>query len=332
MVHVVHFGPHPDTVGGTQSVMRVLTDHSIGADSAVMCPTWAGPGHLRNMCLVARAGRLIARMPNPAVAHFHITNGGAWLREGPLAAFARSRGLRVVFTLHGFEFPRFAEEHPGFVGTVVRHAHHIIALSDEGRQAVHTLAPRVPVDVCPNPVELDPLSGPADQTQPLALFAGEVSRRKGVDVLVKAWQALTRDGVEGECRIIGPRVDVDIPENLPGLVVCAPVHPREVRALVRGARVLVLPSREEAMPMILAEALASGRPFVATEVGGNRMLTPRPEDLLRVGDVEALAASIRSYLTDPARACAVGEENRAYCEATRSPEVVGRRLRAIYEA
>jgi glycosyltransferase involved in cell wall biosynthesis len=331
-VSVVHFGPHPETVGGIQSVLRVLTDHCIGADSAKTCPTWAGPNHVRNAYLVVRAARTIVQLPSQTVVHFHMANRGSWLRDGPLATFARSRGLRVVFSLHAGDFPRFADQRPGVVGAILRRAHHIIAVSEEARQAAHARAPGVPVDVCPNPVELDAASLPADQTPPLVLFAGRVTHRKGVDVLLNAWRALIREGVEGECRLIGPRGDIDVPNDLPGLRACGPVHPREVRALVRGARVVVLPSREEAMPMILTEAMACGRPFVATAVGGNRMLAPRPDELLRVGDVEGLAAALRGYLTDPSHARAVGEEGRAYCQATRSPEVIGRRLRLIYES
>jgi glycosyltransferase involved in cell wall biosynthesis len=313
-------------------VIRVLADHSIGADSVAIVPTWHGARHLNNMALLARAARYIAGTPKGTVAHFHVSNGGAWLRDGPLALIARRYGLRVVITLHGPEFAQFAQSRPRLVTAILRQAHHVIALSDETKDLVERLVPTALVHICPNPVEMDVGFSPADRTPPVALFAGEVSRRKGADILLTAWRILESEGVPGECRIVGPQRDVPLPRNLPGLSSFGSVHPREMRPLIRGARVVVLPSREEAMPMILTEALASGRPFVATAVGGNRSIAPRPQELLRVGDARGLAVAIRRYLTDPSLALRAGEEGRAYCRATRSPEVIARRLRPIYQS
>ena len=84
--------------------------------------------------------------------------------------------------------------------------------------------------------------------------------------------------------------------------------------------------------MILAEALAAGRPFVATAVGGTRHLTPSEEMLVPVGDVSALAGALGGYLTDRASALAIGRRGQQFCLDTRSPELIGARFRAIYAA
>jgi len=61
--------------------------------------------------------------------------------------------------------------------------------------------------------------------------------------------------------------------DLERLEVRGAVSPARVRNSY-GRRAVALPSREEALPMILSEAMAAGRPFVATPVGGVSSLAP----------------------------------------------------------
>jgi glycosyltransferase involved in cell wall biosynthesis len=109
-----------------------------------------------------------------------------------------------------------------------------------------------------------------------------------------------------------------------------PVHPDRICALLRSVRVVALPSYAEGMPMILTEALAGARPFVATPVGGTAEIASDPRMLVPVGDVPALAAAIGRYLRDPGLAERDGVRGQAHIAATRSPEVIDAELRRIY--
>ncbi len=312
-----------------QSVLRTISDHSIGADTVTICPTWGSPSVRRNAVLTERAARSILAADRASILHVHLANGGAYLRDPPLAALARGRGLRVVVTLHGNDFPAFAAAHPRIVRAALAPAHHVTCLSDHALAAARRAVGADRVTQLPNPVTIDLDSPPAGQTEPVILFAGLVGLRKGVDILVSAWRALLEQGVEGRCRIVGPAGDF-APPQLERLAVEGPADPRAVPSLVRSARVIALPSRSEQMPMILSEALAAGRPFVASDVGGNRLLAPFEDMLVPVGDVDALAGALRRYLTDPGHAQAAGLRAQQFCARTRSPAVIGAQLRAIY--
>lgn len=329
LVRAIHLGTDPQTIGGIQSVLRTIEDYSIGADAVSVVPTWVGPAHQRNGAAVARAARLIVSAEQETILHVHLSNRGAYLRDPPLAALARSRGMRVVYSLHGNDFPRFARTHPRFVRAALAPAQHLICLSADAAAAVREAVASSHVTVLPNPVAIDFNAPPADQTEPVILFAGTVGLRKGVDVLVEAWRLLLDAGVEGRCRVVGP-VDDYLPPPLERLSVEGPVHPRQIPQLLRSSRAVALPSRSEQLPMILTEALAAGRPFVATPVGGVEQLAPRPEMLIPVGDARALAEALRRYLTDPSWARSVGIEAQQLCQRTRSPEIVSDSLRAIY--
>ncbi|GAB1812009.1 glycosyltransferase family 4 protein [Mycobacterium sp. MUNTM1] len=330
MIAVTHVGPDMYTIGGTQSVIRTLRDNKIGADDIRVLSTWNGNNHVKNLFLTARVALALTRAARPSIVHFHMTNGGAWLREGPLLRLARARGSRVIVTLHGSDFPYFARAHPRFVAATLKHADHVILLSEEARAAVTDVAPAVRTSVVANPIVIDRGTPGAGSTPPVVLFAGTVGLRKGVDKLVAAWRLLLAEGIEGCCRIVGP-IDDYTPPPTERLIVEDPIHPDAVRELIRSVRVITLPSFSEGMPMILTEALAGARPFVATPVGGTAQIAPDPSMLVPVDDVPALAAAIGRYLRDPGLAERDGWRGQRHVAATRSPHVIDAELRRIYE-
>ena len=80
-------------------------------------------------------------------------------------------------------------------------------------------------------------------------------------------------------------------------------HRDDVSARLAAAAVFVLPSLWEGQPLVLQEALRAGTPIVATRVGGVPGLTGEDAALLvPPGDARALAAAVRSVLTDAALA------------------------------
>jgi glycosyltransferase involved in cell wall biosynthesis len=312
-----------------QSVLRALRDNSIGAAKVDLVPTWSSPSQRRNALLVARAARTVTRAPRGTIIHVHLAPGGDWLRSGSLIALARAQRRPLVVSIHGDNFPSFARAHPAIAASVLSLPRCVTCLSDEAAATVRELTRKPQVTKLPNPVAIDHEAPPADRTAPVVLFAGLVGRRKGIDVLVDAWRDVLARGVDGECRIVGP-IDDFRPPRLERLRVDGPVDPTKVRSLIRASRVVTLPSRSEGMPMILTEALASARPFVATPVGGTRELAPNDAMLVPVGDAPALSAALRRYLCDPALAAAEGRAGQRLCADTRSPEVIDERLQEIY--
>ncbi len=292
--------------------------------------TWNGFNSVRNAGMLAAAAKTLLLSDRSEIVHLHISNGGAWLREGPLISLCRARGLRLVVTIHGFDFPEFTRTRPQFVRRVLGNVDHVIVLSEEARDALRSVVD-VDVSIVPNPVSIDLEAPPAESAPPTALFAGAIGRRKGVDVLLDAWRLLLDRGVDGQLRIVGPHEDIKPPE-LPQMTIEPALNPNDVPGLLRTVRLIVLPSRAEAMPMILAESLAAGRPFVATAVGGVATLTPDPNMLVAVDDAPALASAIARYLDDAKAAGVAGRRGQKYIIETRSPGVIGAKLRAIYES
>jgi len=89
-------------------------------------------------------------------------------------------------------------------------------------------------------------------------------------------------------------------------------HRDDLPDLLRACDLVVLPSFSEALPTVLIEAAAAGRPVVATRVGGTTDIVEHGTTGLLVppGDPDALAEAIVALLADPRTAEAFGRAGR----------------------
>jgi L-malate glycosyltransferase len=98
--------------------------------------------------------------------------------------------------------------------------------------------------------------------------------------------------------------------------------------LLARADVAVLPSLSEGMSNTVMEAMAAGRPIVATDVGGTPELLRDRGMLVPPGDPLALAAAIEQLLADPAYAAILGQRARAWSSAhLRMDQMVDQHIR-----
>jgi glycosyltransferase involved in cell wall biosynthesis len=106
----------------------------------------------------------------------------------------------------------------------------------------------------------------------------------------------------------------------------------ELPAWYRSADVFALPSDFDNSPNVLLEAMASGLPVVATDVGGvSAYVQPgRNGALVARGAGQELATALRRYLDDPSRARAVGAQNRQDMERWFSWRASATALRDLY--
>jgi glycosyltransferase involved in cell wall biosynthesis len=109
-------------------------------------------------------------------------------------------------------------------------------------------------------------------------------------------------------------------------------HRADARGVMGAADVVVIPSLSEGLSNVALEALAAGRPIVATAVRGNRELLAdgRTALLVPADDVRAMAEAIRRILQDPSLAQRLGAEGRR--EAARySVDAMIRRYLELYQ-
>ncbi len=164
------------------------------------------------------------------------------------------------------------------------------------------------------------------------LFAGHPWYRKGVDVLIRAFNRLTRDLPDYRLRIVGYLPErADYPElhrDNPRIEFTGPVMPGQMIALMRDCSVVVLPSRSEAMGRVLLEAMASRKPIVASNVGGIPTYVKDGENglLFRSEDDVDLSEKLRVVLATPGYARELAERGYRYMHGHLSEEAYLRKF------
>jgi len=182
-----------------------------------------------------------------------------------------------------------------------------------------------------------PDAAPSPREANLAVFAGQLIRGKGVDVLLEAVSRMRQrirlviagDGAQASAfRDLARRVGVDSQVEFAGRV-----DGDALAALYRRAACVVLPSRSpETFGLAGLEALAHGTPVVAADVGGIReWLVPEVTGLLfPSGDAAALAAQLDTMIAEPVRAARMGAAGRERAAGRFHPEAHGDALVELF--
>lgn len=107
----------------------------------------------------------------------------------------------------------------------------------------------------------------------------------------------------------------------------------DVPAVMRSLHCFALPSLAEGISNTVLEAMASGLPVIATNVGGNAELVDhgRTGEIVPSDDVEAMAQALLRMATDPERAAAMGQEARAEVAQRFSLQSMVSAYRALYD-
>ena len=112
-----------------------------------------------------------------------------------------------------------------------------------------------------------PTPAPEPGEPATVLLVGSWSLRKGCDVL---WEAC-RTARDWRLLHVGPILDASLPDS-PLFEHIEPVQQWKLIEIYRRAHVLALPSREEGLSLVLAQALACGLPVVCSDRSGGRDL------------------------------------------------------------
>src|SRR5947207_12303195 len=254
-----------------------------------------------------RAARDAARDADLVHAH--------WLPSGGVAL---STGKPFVLQVWGTDM-EIARRLPLLAKPILRRAEIVIAPSSALAGEAERLGARE-VRVIPSGVDV-PDRVPEPDEPPHILFAGRLSREKGILDLVEAAEDLPLV-VAGD----GPLRD-----RVPGAL--GTVRHDELLVLYGRAAVVACPSHREGFGVVCAEAMAHGRPVVAAAVGGLLDLVTDEETGLLVPprDVPALREALKRLLADDELRSRLGANARRRAEQELSWDRLTDRTLAAYE-
>lgn len=289
-------------------------------------------------------------MRRVALVHCHAAMKRSFWRKSLFSLTSRMTGVPVVFHLHGSEMKEFVEEQPVFVkrliGWILAKQSVVVVLSKGWSCYVKSISPRANVKVIPNYVDLPELCSNASGESGNApgsvevLFLGLIGARKGVYDLLPAFKdAIAQvpslrlivggNGEIGQARAIAEELRIENSVSFAGWV-----SGEAKEDLLRRAKIYVLPSYNENLPVSLLEAMSWGIPVISTRVGGIPELVRDGVDglLIDSGDRIALSSAIVELAKNSELRQKMGAEGRFWVEHNFSKPVVLPRLEGIYHS
>ncbi len=185
--------------------------------------------------------------------------------------------------------------------------------------------------IIPNGVDLAAApTGPKTASEEFRIvFVGRAEARKGIHVLLAAFEALARE-VPARLTIVGATVDqitplLGDPRLIDQIDAVGPIpHDQTFWRHLREADVLCAPSLpRESFGMVLIESFAAGTPVVASDVPGYSELVEDGVNgfLVPAADPQALAEELQRMYLQPERRRAMGEAARQSAERYAWPQV-----------
>jgi glycosyltransferase involved in cell wall biosynthesis len=256
------------------------------------------------------------------ILHTHSYKPNLYARLAGLPC--RSSGLKMIAHYHN-QYDNKWEKHGSLTldRMLAQSTDALIACSESVRAHVaeRLVVPPERIDLILNGVETGRFQGvdraaarmkfalPAGR--PVVGIVGRISQQKGQDDFLRAASLVTRKFPDALFLVVGSADDEKLLEQTKRLVsklgldavVRFTGHVTDMPALYAALDVLVAPSRWEGFGLMLVEAMAAGRPIVASAVGaipevvggsGAAMLVPP-------ADAPAIATAVCALLGDPAR-------------------------------
>ncbi|MFG2075319.1 glycosyltransferase [Nonomuraea maritima] len=268
----------------------------------------------------AQAARLwgIVRRFGPDVVHLHSSKAGL---AGRLAIRGR---VPTLFQPHGWSWLALrgpaARAALGWERLAARWSDRIVCVGTGEAGLARRHGVRGGIVVVRNGVDLRRFhpAGPAeraaararlgiDGAAPLAVCVGRVTRQKGQDLLLSAWERVAARDERARLAVVGdgPLLGALRSRAVPRVQFAGASS--DVSSWYAASDVVVLPSRWEGLPLTALEALASGRSLVASDVPGlSELVSGGVGAVVAPGDDAGLAEALLLRLGQPELAAAEG--------------------------
>lgn len=252
--------------------------------------------------------RLLSEWGSPDVIHTHVVLPAGWtaMRLG------KRYSVPVVLTEHSSPFSMHlgTKLSQRLVRDTLTQVDRLIAISPALAEQLLTFEPELNVAVVGEAVKTDFfVPGNGDSTQPLNkrfFAAARLAEQKGLSHLIEAVQLLAQRGLNSFELVIGgdgpDRLKLEqLAKSLGVSERCrflGALDREQVKQGMQRCDVFVLSSLHETFGVVVGEAMACGKPVIATRCGGPEfVVTEETGILVKVGSAEALAEAMSDFIT-----------------------------------
>jgi glycosyltransferase involved in cell wall biosynthesis len=171
------------------------------------------------------------------------------------------------------------------------------------------------------------------------LFCGQMIERKGVDLLLQAFDRLIQTGVKAQLLLVGR--EAELPDMMRSISAEAQQHityagfhdPEYLPQFFEQADIFVLPSRYDGWGVVVNQALGAGLPIICSDaVGAARDLVEPGINgvIVPAGNADALYAALMHYVSNPETIVAASQASIARAAAW-TPEVGAKRWVEVFQ-
>jgi len=243
-----------------------------------------------------------------------LTNMDKELRLGGLAA--KLAGVPVVIPRRGIDYPLKNRWRYRFAYNIL--ATRILANSQATKRALLVNAPWLDaerIEVIYNGIDIEPFAQSSAHNfraewgvkpdEPLLGFVGQLDERKGIRVLLAAFQRIKREVPHARLIFVGhgPLREIiadEVKKHNWGDAVLLPGFLDDIAGVMQVIDVLLLPSFWEGFGIVLIEAMAAGKPAISTDTSSmpEIIVDGQTGYIVPPGDAEALAERTIRLLRD----------------------------------
>ncbi len=307
-------------------------------------PLGIGPRRLGRSPAMARYLMEEVRSGKVEILHNH----GLWMMPNVYPGWARARSdCRLVVAPRG-TLSEWALNHHALRKKIfwrllqeqtLRRADAFHATSEEEYLDLRRLGFRQPVCVIPNGIDVPPLDRPLPKERRQLLYLGRIHKKKGIDLLLRAWAAVEPRFPDWTLVVAGPDDGGYLPEyrtlaerlRLARVDFPGPVYGEKKLAAYRRASLYVLPTHSENFGMTVAEALAAGTPAIVTKGAPWSGLVEQGAGWWIDIGVDPLVAALEEALALPEeRLQEMGRNGREWMLRELSRQAIAGRMAAVY--
>lgn len=242
--------------------------------------------------------------------HVHMSERASIWRKRIVIDYAKRHGAKIVLHLHGAEFEvlykQMSERKKRFVRETLDAADRIIILGEYWKEFIGSLADHPEkIRVVYNAVKI-PEQYCYNSESNTILFLGAVSKRKGIEILIKSLQK-TADILKSkvQVKIYGP----DVIGNIKDIITeaglqewvnyCGWLDKDDKPAILKNTAVNVLPSYNEGLPMTILEAMSYGIPSITTDIAAIPEAVNKTNGILvKPGNIAQLSKALINIVAD----------------------------------
>ena len=310
---ILMVGPDDTVLGGMTSVQQIYRQYwDYEAQPLRYVGIYSAGSKFRKL-LVALRGLLMFTAYlvfwRPDIVHVHFSWKAGFYRESIFMLLAKLSGIVTIAHAHAPDFDSFYREQASFakryIRFVFRQLDQLIVLSQIWQNYYKNFAPESRIIILYNPAEVPDLPATTKEKS-LILFLGELGKRKGIYDLLKAIPSVIETYPQVEFYLCGNgdiakvRQLIESNQLTEHVQLQGWVRGQKKHQLLSDARILVLPSHSEGLPMSVIESMMYRVPVITTPVGSIPDLFTDKEHVLLVepGNVAQLSTAIESLLSN----------------------------------